>query len=377
MPDIHLKYGGSTMHRTVACTGWQAEAEKIKQLPTSSPAADRGSCLHELVEVCLNDDKPPQEWLGYHSDKWDYTVTQDDVNDMLTALAALEQLMDDYGLEEWATEEFVQLSPIIGGSADIIACGPKYGAVIDWKFGYQPVSAEKSWQGGTYLLSALENPDLEDMLANKTLLFAIIQPAASDKASVYEYPDTELFDMEDKIFDSVEISEAGEGELVPGDHCMFCPAAPICPAKLVQANKAKALPKDIAMSLDEALDLAEHLEPWVRDVKKFAHEMLEQGADVPGWKLVDKRATRKWADNDEIETKLNKMRRLKLPEYADIKIKSPAQLEKVCKGKGIKFDKEFGDMIIKQSSGTTLARDDDPREPIISQGDVQKALASI
>ena len=135
------------------------------------------------------------------------------------------------------------------------------------------------------------------------------------------------------------------------------------------------------MSLEVALALATELEPWVKNVKSFAHEMLEKGAEIEGWKLVQKRATRGWIDPEATTDKLKASRKFKMDDYSDIKLKSPPQLEKVCKAKGVDFNDTFGEMVVSRSSGTTLAPESDKREAVkpleISQGEAQAALASI
>jgi hypothetical protein len=41
------------------------------------------------------------------------------------------------------------------------------------------------------------------------------------------------------------------------------------------------------------------LEQWITDVRGLAHQVLDAGKPVPGFKLVAKRATRQWADDDQ------------------------------------------------------------------------------
>jgi hypothetical protein len=380
MPDIHLKYGGSTMARTIACKAWPQLSDKVKQLPQTNAAANHGSCLHECMETIVTGDNQPSDFLGQQFPEWDHTVTEEDVGLMVTAMEAFDQVADLYQCEEIEVEQFVQLTDNIGGSADVITAGPNHVLVVDWKFGYNEVSAHKSWQGATYALSALNTPHLEDMFLSKAVVAVIIQPKVSSEANIYEYEPDELGDMMTQMVAAVHEAENGHPEPHPGNHCQYCPASPTCPAKLIQANTAVNLPKDVSLDLETAMFLATELEPWIRSVKTFAHEMLEQGAELEGWKLVDKRATRQWGDPQAVTDKLKKSRKFKLEDYSDIKLKSAPQLEKVCKAKKVDFDKQFGDMVISRSSGTTLAPADDKRPAAklgITQSDVQGALKKI
>lgn len=376
----HLTYGGSTMARTVACRAWPKLSAGLVQHDTYNAAAAHGSCLHECMETIVVGDSQPGDFLDQHFKEWDHTVTEEDVGLLVTALEAFNSVADQYGCEEIAVEEFVQLTDTIGGSADVITAGPEHTLIVDWKFGYNEVAAHKSWQGATYALSAMNTPHLEDMFLDRQVVAVIIQPKVSNEASVYEYGTQELADMLTEMVAAVDEADGDDAQPVSGPHCQYCPASPTCPAKLIQANSAVNLPKDVSLDLATALVLADELEPWIKSVKKFAHEMLEKGAEIEGYKLVDKRATRQWLDPAVIGDKLKKARRFKLEDYSDIKLKSAPQLEKVCKAKGINFDKEFSSYVISRSSGTTLAPEDDKRPAAvlgITQADVTAALSQI
>tara|TARA_R110002020_G_scaffold170207_3_gene359584 strand:+ start:693 stop:1844 length:1152 start_codon:yes stop_codon:yes gene_type:complete len=377
----HLKYGGSTMHRTINCSGWQALAEQVAPVTKSSPAAARGSALHDCMEALLNDVYgAPADCEGEYSEEHDYTVTADDVIALTDALGAWDALVEQYNLKEYDTEIFSQLIPnVVGGSADVVAFGPEHTLVVDWKFGHNPVDPTASWQGATYLLSLSEDDDLkyDDAHFDKQMVFVIIQPTTGEGYKDYAYATEELDEMYDTIIKTVEVSETGAGVRQPGDHCQFCPGAPICDVKIVQAKAALDLPADVTLDLETALALTAQLEPWVTQVKTFAHEMLEQGATVPGWKLVEKRATRKWADEAEVTTKLKGMRRLKLEDYSNIVTKTAPQLEKVCKAKDIDFNKEFASFVVKKSSGTTLAPEDDKRPAVSLERNAADTVATL
>ena len=62
--------------------------------------------------------------------------------------------------------------------------------------------------------------------------------------------------------------------------------------------------------------------------KEAAQQLLENGVDVPGWKRVPKRATRKWVDDKKVLTALTEAG-LNIEQLTDPK--SPAQMEKVLK----------------------------------------------
>ena len=59
--------------------------------------------------------------------------------------------------------------------------------------------------------------------------------------------------------------------------------------------------------------------------------------------------------------KIKKARLIKLEEGFDLKLKSPAQLEKLLKTKKLDFKKLYGQYVSSVSSGTTLALESDKR----------------
>jgi hypothetical protein len=159
-----------------------------------------------------------------------------------------------------------------------------------------------------------------------------------------------------------------------GAHCRWCPAAATCPEKTGEARAALlATPEDIIL-LSENLDRALNLESWIADVKKFAHEQLELGAVVEGFKLVNKRASRKWGA--DAEANLRKYRKLKISEVVETKLLSPAKMEKVFKAKKLDFAR-MDAYITKTSTGTTLARAEDPRDGVMSASALKAALGRI
>jgi hypothetical protein len=93
--------------------------------------------------------------------------------------------------------------------------------------------------------------------------------------------------------------------------------------------------------------------------------MLENDKPVPGWKLVNKRATRQWAQDDETtKNLLNKAGLLPIETVIE-KVISPAQAEKVLKKLGAKLP---DDLVVAVSSGSTLAREDDSRPAVVNIG---------
>jgi len=135
------------------------------------------------------------------------------------------------------------------------------------------------------------------------------------------------------------------------------------------------LNKENTEQLTQALEVVDSLEDWIKDIRKTAHELLERGAIVPGFKLVQKRATRVWTDAGAVEDKIRKAKKIKLDQGFTLKLKSPAQIEKLCKELKYPF-KDFAAMTASISSGTTLAKESDKR-PGVSQKVIPDSLKEL
>jgi hypothetical protein len=87
---------------------------------------------------------------------------------------------------------------------------------------------------------------------------------------------------------------------------------------------------------------------------------------VPGWKLAPKRAQRKWKDEEAAAQAFLKRGLTRLEVY-ETELRSPAGMEKVLKAGGM--TKEgialvLKDLVVKESSGTTLVEDSDSRPAV-------------
>ena len=92
------------------------------------------------------------------------------------------------------------------------------------------------------------------------------------------------------------------------------------------------------------------------------HKGLERGeydSSEAGWKVVAKRATRKWVDEDEAAGWLMRQGVNELAAYKRTLL-SPAQIEKLAKAEGLILP-GLAEMTESVSSGTTIARTADAR----------------
>ena len=107
-----------------------------------------------------------------------------------------------------------------------------------------------------------------------------------------------------------------------------------------------------------AAGMVVEVEDWVKSIKEEMYLQMVRGVPVPGWKIVEKRHTRKWTDEKAAE------RAIKLPkkDMFATKMLTPAAMEKVVKKKKVKVD--LDDFIVSVCPGNTIATSDDSREAV-------------
>lgn len=366
----HFKFGGSTAKRTIECPSWTVESAKNPQRNTS-PAAAEGTALHELMEKLIEDaEKQPVDFLhnAYMVDGHEIVIDSDHLERLDMALEAFLELDEKYRFDDVLIEAEFSLTEDIGGTCDILAYTDTHVIVLDWKFG-QGLSVDpvENAQGMFYAMCA--EHEMPELFKGKQIVIAIVQPMPSRNdigtLKTWEVPAGHFGSFKQAYMKSIK--SVG---YATGGHCTFCPGAATCPLKTTDATLALRMDASGLDNMAAALALATQLEPWIKEVKKVAHEQLEQGATIEGWKLVDKRATRKWSNEAAALEILTKLRRIKKSEYLTTPtLKSVAQLEKT------KFDMSVvSDYITKSSTGTTLAPASDPRDEALSEAALRAAL---
>lgn len=370
----HAKYGGSTASRTLNCPQWHKLSEGIPRSP-SSAAAELGTALHAVIETCLLDmEHDPYDEVGKVIEG--VLITNDHITDKIyPALDEFEKLMDAYDIDPFWVEEWVEVSEDVAGTADFIGLSRDKKTVVmaDYKSGDGiMVYAEENAQGLFYTMCARHRIFKRLMAQVENLVIAIVQPShrREEYLDIWETDLTRLDAFTKDHEAAVIAADAGTGEPCIGSWCAFCPAEATCPAKKNEVRKIDMLPAptELAAELSEALVIADKVETWVKAVRKAAHEALDRGTPIEGFKLVNKRATRVWSDLPAVEKKVKLARKLKVADAYETKLKSPAQLEKVCDSLGIDWQ-TFEDFVSAVSSGTTLVSEHDKRQAVvINQG---------
>ncbi len=375
VPTEHAKLSASSAHRWMACAGSVALSVGLQN--ASSIYAAEGTAAHYIAAECQIKSNPARgsKYLGQMAlvEGHEIEITEDlldAVQDFLDYIRQHERKEDVHFVEQSFTTAMAKLHPDFGGSADRVMwrASEKLLRVYDYKHGAGiAVTVEDNKQMKYYALGALlANPQFSARLVE----MVIAQPRCEHedgRIRMARFPAMELVDYAADLVEAARASEAFDAPLVAGKkQCQFCPAAAAnkCPelTKFSQALAAAdfspiGLERYSAAQIAEFLAKAPLVEAAISAVREFAYVQACQGVDFPGWKLVDKRATRKWVDEAAFKRRLN-MR----PEYmTEPKLKSPAQIEKILGKK--EFERVTVDLVVKESSGYTLAPSSDPRPP--------------
>lgn len=373
-PGKHSRLGGSKSKRWIACPGSVAMEDGIPE--THSLHASLGTAAHDLAERCLTEDLDPHDCVGDiipgRGDE-EHLVDEDMADavkvyvDHCRALAASAERV-------WIEQHF-NLGPLnppepMYGTADFVAWDGDTLHVVDYKHG-AGVNVEA--EGNTQMVMYATGVLVQTRLRPRRITMTIVQPRCEQGPPVDPWTLTleELAEESRKLMDAARRASADNGEtLNPGDHCRFCRARPRCPAQArlvdeaaqmmfvpeVEAEETGVVAPEMlsASELSKALDIADQIEAWFQAVRDHVHQLLETGEEVPGYRLAPKRASRKWSDEEEVVSYLSK-KRVPKKLYETRKLKSPAQMEKALKDRGVEFP---DDLVTKESSGTKVVRED-------------------
>lgn len=375
----HSILGASSSHRWMNCPGSVALTEAMGEYDTTTRYAREGTVAHEVAEMALRSGLDPLVYVGKKIDG--IKVTKEMALAVGVYVDKVRSMAESYGVEPLLEVRFNldRLDPPVAmfGTADCVfpVKERRHIDVLDYKHGQGVVvEATNNPQLLTYGLGAV----LELGWKPDTITVWIIQPRAPHPdGTVRDFTVTwdELVAFRHELMERAHACFDFNAPLVVGDWCRFCPASAVCPAQeeyaVEQIQTAfTAEPEPLPepdMLTDEQVELVlrskDHITTWFRAVERYVREKLEQGEQRPGWKLVAKRANRKWArEPKEVQKQLRRLGLFKRDIYAEAPLLSPAQIEKLLRREGVDIPP---DLITRESSGYNLVPEEDPRPQII------------
>lgn len=413
----HSDFGGSVIARVIACPGSVALCATVPERISSS-YADEGTFAHALGEKhLLARNFDAEQSIG---DEIESTTLASKKVVTTEMAAAVQVYLDAVQAEMNKSEDPILLIeerfhlPItsaeegeVFGANDALVYHPSLGrmVVFDYKHGAGvSVTAEDNKQLKFYAAgAALSHPDWP--IAELELV--IVQPRARD-ADEQEIPGVKPWPMD--TFELLEfVAEVEEAVskakgfapfiLSPtnanpdeafnaGSHCRWCAAAAVCPAKQQEVITSigvdfhdigdlspKALPEPKDMSASKIASLIRGLDvltAWANQVRDYGYGLLEQGVEVPGFKLVDKVGRRKWIDDEsEIAAYVEMVYGVEADDVMPRKLVTITEAERLIKARiteKTERKQALDDLslrfTLKDSSGRTMVADTDRRDAV-------------
>ena len=346
----HSELGASSYDRWKNCPGSVALCRDLPK--KTSVYAEEGTMAHDVAAKALEG----FELQSVSEEMWEavnvYLAHINSVREQGPSFEAIEQKLD---LSEYHHKLF--------GTADYVCyfADTKVLHVIDYKHGAGvAVEVNENEQLMYYGLGALH----ANKFPIKKIVLTIVQPRCYHEKGPVRSWETDAMTMLEysaQLIADAEATEKADAPLQTGDHCRWCNAQGVCPK---MHSKAIATAQNVfgntvnydPMKLSETLMALDQIEAWAKSVRSFAYSEAEAGRIPPGFKLVDKRAMRKWKDDADFGT-------LPLHEndMYERKLKSPASIEKMLE----KSAKPLIEALtVKESSGKNLVPENDTRQSI-------------
>ena len=365
--------GGSTAKRVINCPGSVKLVDLMPPKP-SSKYADEGTLCHNVMDMILSTGQTPDSFAGMEYEG--IKLTQDLLDRKIYPALALLDEIDPNKEMEYATETrvgFGDFIPDVFGSTDLLGRIGKRAFVLDWKFGDGvAVEAEENPQLMFYAAAAMRTPEAKWVFDGAEEIEMIIVQPPTVKRWVTNKLRIQAFELE--LATAVKIAQMPDAPLKTGDHCRWCAAKPTCPKMTGAVDRALHAQLD-AVNVDQIsqyLSKADLLEQWIADTRALAHQLLEAGKPVPGYKLVAKRATRQWVDENSALVAMMNMG-VDETELTETSIISPAKAEKVLKKHKLSLPE--GE-VVAVSTGSTLVAESDPRPAVLQIGQQLTAALS-
>ncbi len=384
--QAHAVLGASGAKRWMACPGSVRLSKEIPDLDKSSGSvyAREGTAAHAVAEKCLLNGMDPVFYVGQKIEGIKVTremaaavaVYVDKLR--LIADGAMQEISDEHVEQRFTLEALDPPEPMFG-TVDFCMYDELRGKHL-WVCDYK--------HGAGVAVEAVDNPQLQFYALGAVLALGvkprkitvvIVQPRCAHHDGIvrdWTFDWEDLVAFKEALMVAAYETEKPEAALCVGDHCRFCPALARCPAQQEFAvtvaqdefadlsTTEDSLPQPHLMSDEEmavVLDKADYVMAWLRACQRYAQEQLEANQPVDGWKLVTKRANRKWTDSSEVRAFLSTLEGLEEEDYIESSLLSPAKLEKLLRT----FGYELPDGLTNRTpSGYNVVREDDPRKAV-------------
>jgi len=330
--------------------------------------AEKGNCMHNIADIMLRGGEIRDEHLVWINADGDYEyITDEEISDCIQPYVDLVlKLSEQPGSEMLVEEKVVVLPDLVWGTSDAIIVSDAMLDVVDLKTGYHGVYAKDNPQLKLYALGAHK---VHGMMYDYKEVTVHISQGRIRHYDSYTYSVAEIEEFEKEVIQAAAATRLLD-KLVPSEHaCRWCPVRAHCPAlahSITVATDAEFASMQMA-ELGEALAKVPMVKAWISGVEDAAKEALEKGHHVPGFKMVEGRKSRKWIDEKQAEAYFkNRINRFQHNCY-NMKLKSPAQMEKTLKTKGVtvRGKVEFDKIVVMGGGAPTIVPDVDKRVALV------------
>lgn len=368
----HALLSASGAHRWLECT---PSAQLELQFPQStSEYAEEGTAAHELCELTA------RYRLGEISEA-EYENQRDELAKGKYYNAEMQECANDYAkfvaektaaARETCEDAFTALEVRVDfskyvkdgfGTGDCIIVSDNVLEIIDFKYGKGVrVEAAGNPQMKLYALGAyLEYNTLFDI---DSVRMTIFQPRLSGVQSSDEITVKELLEWAEKyVKPRAKLAYKGEGEFAPSEEvCKFCRAKAQCKARADKNLKLFDEAPDVLLLTPEdagkILEQAGDIQSWLADLESLVSSTLLAGQPVEGWKMVEGRSNRRFADELKVVAAMKSAGYDESLLY-ERKLITLTQMEKDFGKKAVA--ETLGELIVKPQGKPTLAPAKDKR----------------
>jgi len=383
----HSPLGGSGAHRWMVCSGSVYQSDGLTN--DGEDYTREGQAAHVLAELCLSHGHEPWELIGHiiTSDGKIYedgdvpleynsgllvTVTKEMADAVQYFLHIVNEWHPDRNQgNSWVERRFhcPGIHPDFYSMSDFSYFSEENVLhVYDYKHGAGiVVEVEKNPQCLYYAAGIIEDLMIWDTVTKVVL--HIIQPRGWHHDGPHRTWEISPDDLDAWLFDecvpAMERTEVSR-DTVAGEHCRFCPArGHQCPAimetmeelqgLLMMASGTKGADALTNAQLGRIIELQSLSKIAFKAANTKAFQLLTNGKEVPGLKLVASRSNRKYKKGAETAAKKKFGKRMmSKPTFL-----SPAQLDALPEGKAFTARWAF-----KPKGSTTVAVEGDPRRRI-------------
>jgi hypothetical protein len=293
------------------CPGSVKLSEQYPQ--TTTRYADEGSLAHAAAEYMINGKKVPEKLIkrirDFYEDNKDLNGSPESMLKILKPYVdyieeSMNEALAEDKLSQLLTEQKVDLSPWIDGgfgTTDVAIIREGFLHIVDLKYGKGvPVSAEDNPQLKLYALGTLDALDMAYSV--ERVRMTIYQPRL-DNVSTAEISAKALYEWGEKIVKPAAwLAMTKDAPHNAGSWCKFCPAKADCRERAAANLELEEYKKKTTLSLEEIgeiLGRVDELVKWAEDLKEKALENALEGEEIPGWKIVEGRANRKYCKSDD------------------------------------------------------------------------------